>query len=441
LQETPKDNLLRSWKEIAAYLECTVRTCHRWEDKHGMPVHRAEGTEGKSPVFAYKDELDAWFKETFRNHNRLGEKAKKAGKDRPALKWALGAIAVLVLAGALFLLRAPGRNGQPADFAIEGSVFIALDKQKRELWRWDTGMEDLKPEEFYRKNFQVRHPEESNILPLLVIKDINADGDAEVLFAPKRTSEQTGEGWLYCFDREGAEIWSFPAGKELRCGGTVYSPDYRISGFYCHDLEGDGLIETVVKAYHAPDWPCQLAVLDAAGKRTGEFWNAGYLVDLAFHDLDGDGREELIVAGVNNDYRGGCLAVFDTRKIAGSSPQTGKYACEGLGPGSMLYYVTVPYTDVAEAMGHSVAGFAHLDVKANNRIMGTTSTSLIYEFGFDLAFLQVTDGNGFKVHHREMALLGRISSVLDDAYLAALRAGVRWWNGSEMVAKPAKNPR
>ena len=441
MAEISRDSLLRSWKEIAAYLGCDVRTCHRWEDKRGMPVHRAEGGESKSPVFAYKDELDAWFKETFRNHNHLGEKTRKVGKGRPALKWALGAIAVLVLAGAFFLLRVPRVKRQPADFSIEGPVFIALDKGGRELWRWDTGMEDLLPEAFYRRNFQVKHPEEGGILPLLVIKDINSDGDAEVLFAPKRGSDQTGEGWLYCFDREGYEIWSFPAGKELHCGGTVYSPDYRIYGFYCHDLEGDGLIETVVKAYHAPDWPCQLAVLDASGNSIGEFWNAGYLVDLIFHDIDGDGRDELIAGGVNNEYKGGCLVVFDTRKIAGSSPQTGKYACEGLGPGSMLYYVTVPYTDVAEAMGHSVAGFRHVCVTANNRIRGTTSTSLYYEFGFDLAFLQVEDGNGFKVHHREMALLGRISSVLDDAYLAALRAGVRWWNGSEMVAKPAKNPR
>ncbi len=54
-----QDNLLRSWKEISAYLGCDVRTCHRWETDRGMPVHRAEGAGTKSPVFAYKDELDA----------------------------------------------------------------------------------------------------------------------------------------------------------------------------------------------------------------------------------------------------------------------------------------------------------------------------------------------------------------------------------------------
>ena len=31
---------LDSWKEIASYLERTVRTVQRWEKKDGLPVHR-----------------------------------------------------------------------------------------------------------------------------------------------------------------------------------------------------------------------------------------------------------------------------------------------------------------------------------------------------------------------------------------------------------------
>jgi hypothetical protein len=43
MREISRDNLLRSWKEIAVYLGVDVRTCHRWEAQEGMPVHRAEG--------------------------------------------------------------------------------------------------------------------------------------------------------------------------------------------------------------------------------------------------------------------------------------------------------------------------------------------------------------------------------------------------------------
>ena len=118
--ELSKDNLLRSWKEIAAYLGCDIRTCHRWEHDRGMPVHRAEGGETKSPVFAHKDELDAWFRETFKSSNGPRE---GLGNGRTWLKWAAGGMIVLALAGAFLLFRGARVRRQPADFAIDGSTF------------------------------------------------------------------------------------------------------------------------------------------------------------------------------------------------------------------------------------------------------------------------------------------------------------------------------
>jgi hypothetical protein len=437
MRDMSKDNLLRSWKDISAYLGCDTRTCHRWEKKHGMPVHRAEGGETRSPVFAYKDELDTWFQETFKNSSHV---RREAGSGRPYLKWVAGvAGALLLLAAAIFLIPWRVARRQPADFSIKGSVLIVRDEDGRELWRKDTGMEDLQPEAFYRANFQVMHRIDSDILPALIIKDIDNDGDAEVLFAPKRITNQTGEGRLYCYDRKGTELWKFHGGKELRCGGKVFSPDYRIAGFYCHDMDGDGRLETFVESLQAPDWPCQLAVLDASGKTIGEFWNAGYLRQLAFHDPDGDGREELIVVGVNNEYKGGCLVVFDTRRISGSSPQSGRFACEGLEPGSELYYVTVPYADVSEAMGIVVAGFSYIDITENARIRATYVPSLYYEFGFDLKCLLIDWGHGYEYNHGEMAKAGRLTSVLGDAYRANLLAGVRYWNGSSWTSEPSRN--
>ena len=295
--------------------------------------------ERRNPPFSpIETSWTAWFRETFKN----GHPAKdKAGKGHPWLKWAASGAGVLVIAGALFIVRPFRTGGQPADFRIEGSWFVVTDKDHRELWRKDTGLEDLRPEDYYRKYFQIIHKNEGNMLPEIIIRDINGDGDNEVLFAPLRDRDQTGEGWLYCYDHRGKELWPFQAGKEIRCGGKTFSPDYRIAGFLCHDLDGDGRLETIVESFQAPDWPCQLAVLDSNGAKIGEFWNAGYLREFTFHDINGDGREELIVVGVNNEYFGGCLAVFDTSRISGSSPQTEKeFACEALGPGldALLYH-------------------------------------------------------------------------------------------------------
>ncbi|MGB7294283.1 MAG: hypothetical protein WBC70_01715 [Candidatus Aminicenantales bacterium] len=51
--------ILRSWKEIAAHLHRTDRTCQRWEREFGLPVHR-EDLAPQTNVYAYTDELDDW---------------------------------------------------------------------------------------------------------------------------------------------------------------------------------------------------------------------------------------------------------------------------------------------------------------------------------------------------------------------------------------------
>src|SRR5262245_63565564 len=57
---TPPDDRLDSWKEIAAYLRRDESTVRRWE-KDGLPVHRHRH-QVRAAVFAYKSELDAWWR-------------------------------------------------------------------------------------------------------------------------------------------------------------------------------------------------------------------------------------------------------------------------------------------------------------------------------------------------------------------------------------------
>src|SRR3954469_2537119 len=53
------DQVLHSWKEIARYLSCGVRTVQRWEHDLGLPVRRPRG-EIRSAVIALSSELDEW---------------------------------------------------------------------------------------------------------------------------------------------------------------------------------------------------------------------------------------------------------------------------------------------------------------------------------------------------------------------------------------------
>jgi len=50
---------LGSWKEIAVYLNRTVRTAQRWEKRERLPVYRHVHQKGSS-VCAFREEIDAW---------------------------------------------------------------------------------------------------------------------------------------------------------------------------------------------------------------------------------------------------------------------------------------------------------------------------------------------------------------------------------------------
>jgi hypothetical protein len=50
---------LLSWKEVAGYLKCNIRSVQRWERGEGLPGHRHIHQKG-STVYAYSNELDAW---------------------------------------------------------------------------------------------------------------------------------------------------------------------------------------------------------------------------------------------------------------------------------------------------------------------------------------------------------------------------------------------
>ena len=117
---SPAGERLESWKEIAAYLNRSVRTLHRWEKEEGLPVHRQLHKELGS-VFAYKSELDAWSRaRSVRTEVR--ENTKDPGSpNRSRMVVTVALAGAVVLIGSLSYLVArgsrPERSGQDAYLA------------------------------------------------------------------------------------------------------------------------------------------------------------------------------------------------------------------------------------------------------------------------------------------------------------------------------------
>jgi hypothetical protein len=432
-----KEGLLRSGKEISAYLGCDIRTCRRWEKSHGLPIHRIN-QEAKSSVFAYKEELDRWL--ILRDNHKTeinGLSSRKSIKKVRFILIVAAPVAVVLLFVLMSVVRGPT---QPVDFKIQNSFLIVLNEKGKELWRWDSGMQNLEDESFYRGGFQNKRLGTSSTslsrrIPSLIIKDVNGDRKNEVLFAVI-SMQDTGQHDLVCFNDKGKILWRFKPGMSLKCGTTMHSKDYVINGFDVYDINDDGKLEVIAEAGNLPNWPTQLTILDCDGKMLGEYLNGGRLGDFVFKDLDKDSIKELIIGGVNNEYRKACLIVFDPRSITGGSPQSGEYKCEEIAPGSEKYYLLLPRTDV-DILEFDLEGIGTIGILENGNLSITASCSLTqFILNPKLECLDVQYNTLFRQKHSAAVREEKIRSELNEEYKNALKNGLLYFDGKEWTSRP-----
>ena len=437
---TRRDNLLSSWKEIAAYLDCDIRTCQRWEKKFGLPVYRVDEESG-SRVYAYKDELDEWLKS--RNNKNSSPSKSKSQKLKQQIRPSI--LLPLIIVGGFviyFLFLKTSISPVPSDFRIQNSKLVILNEDDKELWRYNTGIENLASEEEYRQHFQFKRNREDGMgryLPHLIIKDINNDNHKEVLFSTQ-TQTEFGEGKLFCFNHKGKILWDFESGRELKYGKKIYAQDYRIYGFEAIDLNHDGMLEIVVIAYHYPDFPTQLVVLNSDGEISGEYWNSGQLKDLVSVDLEEDGRMEIVIAAMNNEYSRPSLIVFDAISIRGSSPQKKNfYKCKDLEPGTEKYYILFPQVDIA-VLDALMESLSQIDVLKNKRLAATAGIcGIIYELNFKLQLMNIRLTHGTQILYKKAVSEGKVTSFLNEDYKNGLEKDFLCFDGEKWVSESTMN--
>ena len=103
----PGSDRLDSWKEIAAYFRRDESTVRRWE-KDGLPVHRHKH-KAKASVFAYRAELDAWWKNEPALREAPGPTTALRQSSRTRWFMAAGFLTLLLAAGGMLMLRSRPR--------------------------------------------------------------------------------------------------------------------------------------------------------------------------------------------------------------------------------------------------------------------------------------------------------------------------------------------
>lgn len=272
------------------------------------------------------------------------------------------------------------------------------------------------------------------------MSDIDNDNKTEILFAPF-TLDNYGVGLFYCFSHRGKIEWTFPLGKKIKYGKEIFE-DFNLIGFDLVDINNDDFIEIIVISHAVQRFPTQLCILDHYGQKLGEYWNSGALNDFVLIDINEDEKKELIVSGMNNEYKKGCLVVFDPSNINGGSFQEKPYTkSEELDKGTEKYYILFPRTDIEIA--NSWYGNIQIINFLNSGVIQLREpyNNLLFQLNHNFEVINIVDSHKFQRLHAEAKRAGLISSVLNSEYLENLLKNVLYWNGNEWVSEPAmSNP-
>jgi hypothetical protein len=289
---------LSSWKEIAEFLGVSVRTAQRWESEMALPVRRVGGEKGRT-VAAYTDELKNW---------KAKHAPTSAWWNNPQLlrNYAIVMTISTVSLGGYVVRDLTGKlmRGEPAGAYWRGATLVAMDSNDRELWR--------RP-----------FPHEPNLdrgSPLL--RDINRDGHVETIVpvVPNNpTIRDSLGGFLICLSSKGKDLWKLQPSRVVSDRKRSYSGIYVLRASASFPSPGkDGTLWTAATFANHFDYPGVAVVVDGNGKLRGEYWHSGHLDHVATQDLDQDGVDEILLAGMTLGRKQAVVRVFDPRKFGGA---------------------------------------------------------------------------------------------------------------------------
>jgi hypothetical protein len=477
--------LLDGWKAIADHLGKSVRTAQRWNQDFGLPVRRL-GTGAREHVYAYGAELDAWRRSTSRANVRSaaagefdpdepnggiqptenGAITAAAGgppansqsrRSRPRLVAAVGGLVVVAMAVAILsgLLPYPGRGPhgttaplvpqQPARYVVVNDRLRVFSDDGTFLWehRFDQPLFEGAYAGHNGREYPPLASADTTVgapLPSVHFADVDGDGHTEVLFvAYSRPSLLAAR--LHCFDGSGRVRWVFESEDRLAFGGEDYGVPTFIPWVLSH-RGVDGTTSIWVTSEHQLWFPSVVYRLDHSGKVVARFVSNGRIRRMAFSGIDG--REYVILGGVNNEKRSGSVAVFDLARFGGVTPaETAKYRCDGCPAVYPDHYFVFPATDVSRAFT-GMPSVVHVGVTTSQDVAVSVGQGIVRlpgdpadanamtNYRLDRAF-RLRSADYYSAYHAVHDFLfraGRMDHAFDEAREQSQLWPVLRWGGS-----------
>lgn len=405
---------LNSWKEIAAFLNVSVRTAQLWEEERGLPVRRLPGVKGR--VYAYLHELVAWREGAAVAQVGTGEAAEEAVPARR--RWWLWAAPAAVALAAVLVWYAFRPHGVPSSYRLEGQSLVVRGADGAVLW---THRFPSPPTEWWEGDASFSRP---------FIADIDLDGEQELLFPMNSGGAASpANGEFLCFSASGGEKWRYKLERKVRTGdGKTWAPPFNARlAARVPDARG-GPDRLLLLFTHATDCPSAAILVDSRGRMLREYWHAGHFSAVMVDDLMPGGGPEIYLGAISNANKTASLIVLDPETFEGAAAEANpKYQILDMAAPRELARVLFnrlkggalfsDFGTVATLRNHG----GHLVVALDEGAIGRFDASQNLIFGPRLVLEDLTLASMTYSEYRRIQAAGLISSADPDAEIPRLR--------------------
>jgi hypothetical protein len=416
-------------QQLREFEECLKKLKKRYPDRTLTLI----GIENLDGIF-YDRRLSQ-----YRIDSRFRHALKKLKKEK--FKTAgLPLIVVLLLVIARLVYGPVDKNPVIVDY--EGSLLILKNASGSRISEIDVGRRSV--EYFLNNPSHQRYPKFQLI-------DITNDGINELFYTSYVDRHMNSESFVKAWSVSGDSlIWEHEVTFEYDYPeqNAFLNSSMRVREVYILNTQsGKKLVFTANPSQY---FQTLLNVFDlATGVTEQEFVHPGRIFDMLVVDLNEDGNDEMVLAGVSNAYWKAAIAVLEYRENEiGYAPATKSYIPEGLKPVHPSRYLLIPKSIIADyfepLQKYNFSTNVNYDpgtknlffeVVEGNRVLHEYDRDAQAYFYFDrnLMPLGIGTSDTYDVAARDFYLEGKIPFEPDYEYFEALQDSIQYWDGEKFV--------